>query len=1007
MFIESYFGCEQVSCCDTTLASQRHGWKGCEIGVNQAQLMSTLGDCGTKIETGPVNLWYVSVPILGSRQLRGVVLKIQCPGCHAFLSFLEQPPKFCSECGLNLGSTVTAVAAPGPSAVSDEMTISPGSSPVQVPDNGEGDRVGNYRLVKVLGSGGMGVVWQAVDVQTGRPVALKKLSQNHLSDDESVQRFMREARLASRMSHPRVTFVYSAGREGGQPFIAMELMPGETLSDRIKKEGPMEVGVAVDRILDVIDGLAAAHDLGLIHRDVKPSNCFMDSDDRVKVGDFGLSKSIVASDIELTRTGTFLGTPAYAAPEQIRGETLDHRTDIYAVGATLCYLLTGKPPFSGDALTVTAQIVTDVPKFQRKLPKELSRILLRGMEKNRSKRFQSLGELKNSLLPFASSQDSLANTGRRVSAYMVDTVLMIGLLVIGIVAYSIYLGIATRDMDLSFEEMTGRISQVGMFLGFLVPLCYFFASEGCFGKTLGKRLLGLKVVEVEGGGRPAFWRCLLRAFLIPGGAAIPLVAGLLLSRFWPQSLTSPVDSTLRNTVHMMVSFLPMLLILSPMFRKKGPEGFHGILSGTRVILDRRIRRGPVLEVVSEDVEQSTEQQRLGYFKLGKLLYHGGDVKVYQGLDTELNRNVWLHVNENVEVAPAEQRIMLTRTARQRWLDGGVTDGVRWDAFEAIEGLPIQAVSSSAKVGWEEYRRMMIDVAEELKAAHADGTMPGYLSLPQVWMDRTGHAKLIDKNMVDVVSSGRDADPLGLSSQQSVSGPGSAVRLVKNLADHLVRTRKDLPLSAQQFLAGLKQQPDKIETLDHTIESLRSMDGRLEKIGWDTRVGILGITVGMEYMLFATISSFAFLLSFFLLPLPEVSRFCFAIVLSLVAPMALGVFLRGGLVFHLMGVTVANRKGGQAGWFKLLCRSFIAWAPAMILVICTSMIGLAGAAGPGGELPVEASVVEHMEIAKAWFPWLLIGTLASQFFAFMGILVSLFKPTRGLQDILMGTRLVPK
>ena len=165
-------------------------------------------------------------------------MKIQCPGCQAFLSFEDKPPKFCSQCGQNLGSTVTA-PAPAPLLAQEtaDFTIAPNSSPIQVPDHAEGDRVGNYQLVSVLGSGGMGVVWKAIDVQTGRPVAVKKLSKHHLSDDESVQRFMREAQLASRMSHPRVTFVYSAGREKGQPYIAMELMPGETLSDRVKNEG--------------------------------------------------------------------------------------------------------------------------------------------------------------------------------------------------------------------------------------------------------------------------------------------------------------------------------------------------------------------------------------------------------------------------------------------------------------------------------------------------------------------------------------------------------------------------------------------------------------------------------------------------------------------------------------------------------------------------------------------------------------------------------------------------
>ena len=122
----------------------------------------------------------------------------------------------------------------------------------------------------------MGVVWKAVDTNNGRQVALKRLSSNHLSDQDSVTRFMREAQLASKISHPRVTFVYSAGWLDDQPFIAMELMPGETLDCRIKANGPLDVGEAVDKILDVIDGLDAAHQMGLIHRDVKPSNCFSD-----------------------------------------------------------------------------------------------------------------------------------------------------------------------------------------------------------------------------------------------------------------------------------------------------------------------------------------------------------------------------------------------------------------------------------------------------------------------------------------------------------------------------------------------------------------------------------------------------------------------------------------------------------------------------------------------------------------------------------------------------------
>jgi len=138
----------------------------------------------------------------------------------------------------------------------------------------------------------------------------------------------------------------------------MELMPGRTLSDIIDEEGALPVPRAVDLILDVIDGLDAAHAAGVIHRDVKPSNCFLDRDGRVKVGDFGLSKSLV-SDAHLTRTGAFMGTPLFAAPEQVRSGTVDERTDIYSVGATLFYLIAHRGPFTGDATAVIAQIASD------------------------------------------------------------------------------------------------------------------------------------------------------------------------------------------------------------------------------------------------------------------------------------------------------------------------------------------------------------------------------------------------------------------------------------------------------------------------------------------------------------------------------------------------------------------------------------------------------------------------------------------------------------------------
>jgi len=438
-------------------------------------------------------------------------LIIHCSSCSATFSFETEPPKFCQECGHCLKDEETHVGDSTTSLDEADVTIAPTTVAAQTARTlKSGERIENYELVNILGSGGMGVVWKALDTNNGRQVALKRLSSNHLSDQDSVTRFMREAQLASKISHPRVTFVYSAGRLDDQPFIAMELMPGETLDDRVKADGPLPIGEAVDKMLDVIDGLYAAHQMGLIHRDVKPSNCFIASDERVKVGDFGLSKSVISTEVELTRTGTFMGTPAYAAPEQIRGEKLDHRTDIYAVGATLCCLLTGRPPFVGDAMTVTAQIVTDTPKIVGEIPRELVRIIHLCLEKDRSRRYQSLPELKNALLPFAQSQDSLAAIGRRVSAYMIDVVI-VGLAMVmvfgGIGAWAGVQSQMSGSEGPDIEEMLKPLSWISPIIGFLIPMSYFFICESTTGKTLGKRLLSLKVIDHEGA-KPPLTTCL-------------------------------------------------------------------------------------------------------------------------------------------------------------------------------------------------------------------------------------------------------------------------------------------------------------------------------------------------------------------------------------------------------------------------------------------------------------------------------------------------------------------
>ena len=291
-------------------------------------------------------------------------MQISCKQCNSSLTIPDgSTPKFCSECGAQLVSgdqeegdqTVQQARAAAEMNTVTHLPASRLSSPV---GSGGGEiqhsEIGPYRLVRQLGQGGMGTVYEAVHNQTGQSVALKLLMPSLRGTDDSIHRFRRESQIAASLNHPRSTFVYEAGKHKEQFYITMELMDGGTLKDVVSAQGPLEVGRAVDYILDIIDGLKVAHAAGIVHRDLKPSNCFLDRDGRVKVGDFGLAKSFLG-DSQLTQTGTFMGTPQYAAPEQLRSVDVDDRVDIYAVGATLFYLLAGKPCFRGNPAQVIRQ----------------------------------------------------------------------------------------------------------------------------------------------------------------------------------------------------------------------------------------------------------------------------------------------------------------------------------------------------------------------------------------------------------------------------------------------------------------------------------------------------------------------------------------------------------------------------------------------------------------------------------------------------------------------------
>ena len=226
-----------------------------------------------------------------------------------------------------------------------------------------GSVLGPYRTVALLGQGGMGVVYEAEEIETGRRVALKVLSAERRRDVDR-ERFQREGRLAASLNHPHCVFVFGAWDIAGELVIAMELMR-DTLAGWRKRQESLPSTAAVDAVLDVIAGLDAAAHAGILHRDVKPSNCFVDDDGRIKIGDLGISISAHVPDDSSQRASGMrvVGTPAYAAPEQLRGRALDARSDIYGVGATLYELVTGHVPFEReDLMALLMAVANDVPR---------------------------------------------------------------------------------------------------------------------------------------------------------------------------------------------------------------------------------------------------------------------------------------------------------------------------------------------------------------------------------------------------------------------------------------------------------------------------------------------------------------------------------------------------------------------------------------------------------------------------------------------------------------------
>ncbi|HET9270637.1 MAG TPA: protein kinase [Vicinamibacterales bacterium] len=612
----------------------------------------------------------------------------------------------------------------------------------------DGQIVGRYRIQHLIGTGGMGEVYAADEMEHGRRVALKVMK-GQLPSGEARNRFVQEGRLASAVNHPNSVYVFGSEIIDGYPVIVMELLEGGTLKDLVQSAGPLPTTHAVDAIVQLIAGVEAAHAGGILHRDIKPGNCFIDRDGVVKIGDFGVS---VATGAELTRylpASAIQVTPQYAAPEQIRGAVPDVRADIYAVGATLFYLLTGRAPFDDEnLLALLSRIQTDAPPspraFVSSVPRGLAAVVLRCLAKNPDARYPTYAALRGELLPFRSGDSDTVPVAVRLVAAAIDQVVV--------------LLITTVINPFTFAVAPGSIGAEFRYL--ICAGAYFLATEGFASASLGKRVFGLSVAD-EDGGRPRLKQIAIRTAVFLSVAVLPFLPSL---DFWVRVL-GPSDlppfyerAALFARISVMVSLagrLAPLALFVAARRSNRWAGLHERLSGTRVArVVAEVRATAIARGASrapDSLAGYTGAGRRGPFVLSGTVPAPAGAAIWQALDPVLQRDVWVRDIAAGSSLSSPERRRLARPGRLRWL-GGQAGASGWEAFEAPRGEAWSAVTSRP-LPWAVVREWLADLAGELAACDDSGETITF-TLDHVWITATGRVMLLDFPAPGAQPSGR-------------------------------------------------------------------------------------------------------------------------------------------------------------------------------------------------------------------------------------------------------------
>lgn len=427
----------------------------------------------------------------------------------------------------------------------------------------------HFKVLSLLGRGGMGAVYRAHDLSLDRVVALKVIASSH-RDTEARQRFVREARAQARLSHPSVVPIYYIGEEDELQFFAMELVEGESLDQPLLRGERLDPERALDLLAAVADALRQAQKRGLVHRDIKPSNLLVDEAGHVKVADFGLAKS-VAEDVQLTQQGAVIGSPLYMSPEQGQGDAVDHRSDIYSLGATFYHLVVGAPPFSARTPlgVITKHITQPLPSVRSLVPSTplaLAGLLERMLQKDPSRRHQSYEELLEAI-------EAARPAGLRPAGFWVRSIATVVDLLPFLVLFAI----------------------VGP-LAWLLYAGYSVAGWRRYGKTAGKWLFNIKVVGPDCTG-PSVWRGLLRFACFGWGVWVLLLVFTIQHLIWgplePGNVRVSSRGELWQAYGLQISMISLYVLIWLAYLgslvltgfRRDRRSLHDLLAGTSVVYD--------------------------------------------------------------------------------------------------------------------------------------------------------------------------------------------------------------------------------------------------------------------------------------------------------------------------------------------------------------------------------------------------------------------------------------